>query len=154
MEPLIDVVLSFVCAFRKVRAPRQPAVPQTSPHNGSAHAGKSTPGHSSTSIRVGSLDVCVCVCLFVPVMPVLFFALQSAMLGNGLVLQNLLHMQLAQQQLLHIKDKRISSVRYLRVCLCARDDLHRLVARVKHSCGHVLLHFHLQHLKHNEAKPP
>uniref|UniRef100_A0A668A6A7 Ribonucleoprotein PTB-binding 1 n=1 Tax=Myripristis murdjan TaxID=586833 RepID=A0A668A6A7_9TELE len=33
---------------------------------------------------------------------------QSAMLGNGLVLQNLLHMQLAQQQLLHIKDKRIS----------------------------------------------
>lgn len=39
------------------------------------------------------------------------FALQSAMLGNGLVLQNLLHMQLAQQQLLHIKDKRISSVR-------------------------------------------
>lgn len=41
------------------------------------------------------------------------FALQSAMLGNGLVLQNLLHMQLAQQQLLHIKDKRISSVRHL-----------------------------------------
>ncbi|XP_068176037.1 ribonucleoprotein PTB-binding 2 [Antennarius striatus] len=35
---------------------------------------------------------------------------QSAMIGNGLVLQNLLHMQLAQQQLLHIKDKRISSV--------------------------------------------
>nr|XP_043900415.1 ribonucleoprotein PTB-binding 2 [Solea senegalensis] len=35
---------------------------------------------------------------------------QSAMLGNGLVLQNLLHMQLAQQQLLHIKDKRITSV--------------------------------------------
>ncbi|KAK7888988.1 hypothetical protein WMY93_024548 [Mugilogobius chulae] len=35
---------------------------------------------------------------------------QSAMLGNGLVLQNLLHMQLAQQQLLHIKDKRVSSV--------------------------------------------
>ncbi|XP_024909794.1 ribonucleoprotein PTB-binding 2 isoform X2 [Cynoglossus semilaevis] len=35
---------------------------------------------------------------------------QSALLGNGLVLQNLLHMQLAQQQLLHIKDKRISSV--------------------------------------------
>lgn len=33
------------------------------------------------------------------------------MLSNGLVLQNLLHMQLAQQQLLHIKDKRISSVR-------------------------------------------
>nr|XP_046209349.1 ribonucleoprotein PTB-binding 2-like isoform X3 [Oncorhynchus gorbuscha] len=35
---------------------------------------------------------------------------QSAMLGNGLVLQNLLHMQLAQQQLLHIKDKHISNV--------------------------------------------
>ncbi|XP_013768852.1 LOW QUALITY PROTEIN: ribonucleoprotein PTB-binding 2 [Pundamilia nyererei] len=35
---------------------------------------------------------------------------QNAMFGNGLVLQNLLHMQLAQQQLLHIKDKRISSV--------------------------------------------
>ncbi|XP_069009270.1 ribonucleoprotein PTB-binding 2 isoform X2 [Embiotoca jacksoni] len=35
---------------------------------------------------------------------------QNAMLGNGLVLQNLLHMQLAQQQLLHIKDKRLSSV--------------------------------------------
>uniref|UniRef100_A0A3B4G8M4 Uncharacterized protein n=1 Tax=Pundamilia nyererei TaxID=303518 RepID=A0A3B4G8M4_9CICH len=33
-------------------------------------------------------------------------------------LQNLLHMQLAQQQLLHIKDKRISSVRHLFVCLC------------------------------------
>ncbi|CAG5863404.1 unnamed protein product [Menidia menidia] len=35
---------------------------------------------------------------------------QNAMVGNGLVLQNLLHMQLAQQQLLHIKDKRLSSV--------------------------------------------
>ncbi|KAM9831807.1 ribonucleoprotein PTB-binding 2 [Neosynchiropus ocellatus] len=35
---------------------------------------------------------------------------QSAMLGNGLVLQNLLHMQLAQQQLLHLKDKRVGSV--------------------------------------------
>uniref|UniRef100_A0AAV2KRS5 RRM domain-containing protein n=1 Tax=Knipowitschia caucasica TaxID=637954 RepID=A0AAV2KRS5_KNICA len=35
---------------------------------------------------------------------------QNAMIGNGLVLQNLLHMQLAQQQLLHIKDKRLSSV--------------------------------------------
>ncbi|XP_067370395.1 ribonucleoprotein PTB-binding 2 isoform X2 [Channa argus] len=35
---------------------------------------------------------------------------QHAMIGNGLVLQNLLHMQLAQQQLLHIKDKRMSSV--------------------------------------------
>ncbi|MEQ2240559.1 hypothetical protein ILYODFUR_016247, partial [Ilyodon furcidens] len=35
---------------------------------------------------------------------------QNALVGNGLVLQNLLHMQLAQQQLLHIKDKRISSV--------------------------------------------
>ncbi|XP_077390938.1 ribonucleoprotein PTB-binding 2 isoform X1 [Festucalex cinctus] len=32
---------------------------------------------------------------------------QSAMFGNGLILQNLLHMQLAQRQLLHIKDKRI-----------------------------------------------
>ncbi|XP_042178302.1 ribonucleoprotein PTB-binding 2 isoform X1 [Oncorhynchus tshawytscha] len=35
---------------------------------------------------------------------------QSSMLGNGLVLQNLLHMQLAQQQLLHIKDKHMSNV--------------------------------------------
>ncbi|XP_056460089.1 ribonucleoprotein PTB-binding 2 [Gadus chalcogrammus] len=35
---------------------------------------------------------------------------QSAMLGNGLVLQNLLHMQLAQQQLMHIKEKRITNV--------------------------------------------
>ncbi|XP_028977189.1 ribonucleoprotein PTB-binding 2 isoform X3 [Esox lucius] len=35
---------------------------------------------------------------------------QSALLGNGLVLQNLLHMQLAQQQLLHIKDKHITHV--------------------------------------------
>uniref|UniRef100_A0A3B4AXJ8 RRM domain-containing protein n=1 Tax=Periophthalmus magnuspinnatus TaxID=409849 RepID=A0A3B4AXJ8_9GOBI len=34
---------------------------------------------------------------------------QNAMIGNGLVLQNLLHMQLAQQQLLHIKDKQVSS---------------------------------------------
>ncbi|XP_051929346.1 ribonucleoprotein PTB-binding 2 [Hippocampus zosterae] len=34
---------------------------------------------------------------------------QNAMLGNGLILQNLLHIQLAQQQLLHIKDKCISS---------------------------------------------
>ncbi|XP_041696023.2 ribonucleoprotein PTB-binding 2 isoform X2 [Coregonus clupeaformis] len=34
----------------------------------------------------------------------------SSMLGNGLVLQNLLHMQLAQQQLLHIKDKHMSNV--------------------------------------------
>ncbi|KAL1022782.1 hypothetical protein UPYG_G00032230 [Umbra pygmaea] len=32
------------------------------------------------------------------------------MLGNGLVLQNLLHMQLAQQQLLHIKEKHVSNV--------------------------------------------
>ncbi|XP_034737004.1 ribonucleoprotein PTB-binding 2 [Etheostoma cragini] len=35
---------------------------------------------------------------------------QNAMLGNGLVLQNLLHMQLAQQQLLHIKEKRLNNV--------------------------------------------
>ncbi|XP_041913230.1 LOW QUALITY PROTEIN: ribonucleoprotein PTB-binding 2 [Alosa sapidissima] len=35
---------------------------------------------------------------------------QSTMLGNGLVLQNLLHMQLAQQQLLQIKDKHITNV--------------------------------------------
>ncbi|XP_061680482.1 ribonucleoprotein PTB-binding 2 isoform X2 [Syngnathoides biaculeatus] len=34
---------------------------------------------------------------------------QRAMFGNGLVFQNLLQMQLAQQQLLHIKDKCISS---------------------------------------------
>ncbi|XP_013978900.2 ribonucleoprotein PTB-binding 2 isoform X3 [Salmo salar] len=34
---------------------------------------------------------------------------QRSMLGNGLVLQNLLHMQLAQQQLLHIKDKHMSN---------------------------------------------
>lgn len=50
------------------------------------------------------------VCVFVDVSS---SSLQSAMLGNGLVLQNLLHMQLAQQQLLHIKDKRISGVRHL-----------------------------------------
>ncbi|XP_056606691.1 ribonucleoprotein PTB-binding 2-like [Triplophysa dalaica] len=37
-------------------------------------------------------------------------AQQSAILGNGLVLQNLLHMQMAQQQLLQIKDKHISNV--------------------------------------------
>ncbi|XP_063056346.1 ribonucleoprotein PTB-binding 2 [Engraulis encrasicolus] len=35
---------------------------------------------------------------------------QNTMLGNGLVLQNLLHMQLAQQQLLQIKDKHITNV--------------------------------------------
>uniref|UniRef100_A0A3Q4ASY4 Uncharacterized protein n=1 Tax=Mola mola TaxID=94237 RepID=A0A3Q4ASY4_MOLML len=34
------------------------------------------------------------------------------------LLQNLLHMQLAQQQLLHIKDKRISGVRLQCVCAC------------------------------------
>lgn len=55
-------------------------------------------------------------------------SLQSAMLGNGLVLQNLLHMQLAQQQLLHIKDKRISSVR-----LQYPDHRVALVER-KHGC--------------------
>ncbi|XP_060775912.1 ribonucleoprotein PTB-binding 2 isoform X3 [Neoarius graeffei] len=38
-------------------------------------------------------------------------AQQNAMLGNGLVLQNLLHMHMAQQQLLHIKDKHITNVR-------------------------------------------
>ncbi|XP_073689025.1 ribonucleoprotein PTB-binding 2-like, partial [Garra rufa] len=37
-------------------------------------------------------------------------AQQSAILGNGLVLQNLLHMQMAQQQLLQIKDKQITNV--------------------------------------------
>ncbi|XP_026887826.2 ribonucleoprotein PTB-binding 2 isoform X2 [Electrophorus electricus] len=37
-------------------------------------------------------------------------AQQNAMLGNGLLLQNLLHVQMAQQQLLHIKDKHISNV--------------------------------------------
>ncbi|XP_043096902.1 ribonucleoprotein PTB-binding 2 isoform X2 [Puntigrus tetrazona] len=37
-------------------------------------------------------------------------AQQSAILGNGLVLQNLLHMQMAQQQLLQIKDKQIPNV--------------------------------------------
>ena len=45
------------------------------------------------------------------------------MLGNGLVLQNLLHMQLAQQQLMHIKEKRITNVNpvcvvYVYVCVC------------------------------------
>ncbi|XP_015210992.1 ribonucleoprotein PTB-binding 2 isoform X2 [Lepisosteus oculatus] len=35
---------------------------------------------------------------------------QNAMLGNGLVLQNLLRMQLAQQQLLQIKEKQLSNV--------------------------------------------
>ncbi|XP_055068570.2 ribonucleoprotein PTB-binding 2 isoform X1 [Misgurnus anguillicaudatus] len=38
-------------------------------------------------------------------------AQQSAILGNGLVLQNLLHMQMAQQQLLQIKDKHVTNVR-------------------------------------------
>ncbi|XP_076871056.1 ribonucleoprotein PTB-binding 2 isoform X2 [Brachyhypopomus gauderio] len=37
-------------------------------------------------------------------------AQQNAMLGNGLLLQNLLHVQMAQQQLLHIKDKHITNV--------------------------------------------
>ncbi|KAK2858155.1 hypothetical protein Q7C36_006074 [Tachysurus vachellii] len=37
-------------------------------------------------------------------------AQQNAMLGNGFVLQNLLHMHMAQQQLLHIKDKHINNV--------------------------------------------
>ncbi|KTG41180.1 hypothetical protein cypCar_00000943 [Cyprinus carpio] len=39
-----------------------------------------------------------------------YFCLCSAILGNGLVLQNLLHMQMAQQQLLQIKDKQIANV--------------------------------------------
>ena len=43
---------------------------------------------------------------------------QSSMLGSGLGLQNLLHMQLAQQQLLHIKDKHMSNVRHANVCVC------------------------------------
>ncbi|TRY54004.1 hypothetical protein DNTS_015560 [Danionella cerebrum] len=38
------------------------------------------------------------------------YFVQSAFLGNGLVLQNLLHMQMAQQQLLHIKDKAVTNV--------------------------------------------
>ncbi|TVK90658.1 Ribonucleoprotein PTB-binding 2 [Bagarius yarrelli] len=33
----------------------------------------------------------------------------NVMLGNGLILQNLLHMHMAQQQLLHIKDKHITN---------------------------------------------
>ncbi|XP_046713188.1 ribonucleoprotein PTB-binding 2 isoform X2 [Silurus meridionalis] len=37
-------------------------------------------------------------------------AQQNAMLGNGFVLQNLLHMHMAQQQLLHIKDKHITNI--------------------------------------------
>jgi len=43
--------------------------------------------------------------------------MQSAILGNGLVLQNLLHMQMAQQQLLQIKDKQITNVS-VGVCVC------------------------------------
>ena len=74
------------------------------------------------SICVGTSSVCVCVCVSMGLLQLRLFSFppQSAMLGNGLVLQNLLHMQLAQQQLLHIKDKRISSVRHLfvRVCVC------------------------------------
>lgn len=62
------------------------------------------------------------------------------MLGNGLVLQNLLHMQLAQQQLLHIKDKRISSVRHLLVCVYELVSVCGLI--IAH---YVLLHFPLQH---------
>ncbi|XP_062854238.1 ribonucleoprotein PTB-binding 2 [Trichomycterus rosablanca] len=37
-------------------------------------------------------------------------AQQNAMLGNGFVLQNLLHMHMAQQQLLHIKDKHVANL--------------------------------------------
>lgn len=65
-----------------------------------------------------SLNCLVCVCVRARILMSFSFTLQNAMFGNGLVLQNLLHMQLAQQQLLHIKDKRISSVRHLFVCLC------------------------------------
>uniref|UniRef100_G3NVT6 Ribonucleoprotein, PTB-binding 2 n=1 Tax=Gasterosteus aculeatus TaxID=69293 RepID=G3NVT6_GASAC len=43
-------------------------------------------------------------------LPFLRPSLTTALLTLGKVHQNLLHMQLAQQQLLHIKDKRISSV--------------------------------------------
>lgn len=108
--------LLFVCVVREVRASHQPAVPQTSSHHSSAHTGKSTPGHNNITICVGlfivlCVEMCLLQCLF-------SFTLQSAMLGNGLVLQNLLHMQLAQQQLLHIKDKRISSVRHMFVLVC------------------------------------
>lgn len=106
--------LLFVCVFREVRPSHQPAVPQTSSHHSSAHTGESTPGHHNINISVG-LNVFEYYFLQSDLFP---FTLQSAMLGNGLVLQNLLHMQLAQQQLLHIKDKRISSVRHLFVCMC------------------------------------
>lgn len=44
------------------------------------------------------------------------YVFQNAMLGNGLVLQNLLHMHMAQQQLLHIKDKHATNVR-----VCVRE---------------------------------
>ncbi|XP_051563146.1 ribonucleoprotein PTB-binding 2-like isoform X1 [Myxocyprinus asiaticus] len=37
-------------------------------------------------------------------------AQQNTILGNGFVLQNLLHMQMAQQQLLHIKDKHVQGL--------------------------------------------
>lgn len=65
-----------------------------------------------------SLNCLVFVWVCVRILMCFSFTLQNAMFGNGLVLQNLLHMQLAQQQLLHIKDKRISSVRHLFVCQC------------------------------------
>lgn len=59
------------------------------------------------------VPVCVCVVILYFKIQGFTFSLQNAMFGNGLILQNLLHIQLAQQQLLHIKDKCISSVRYM-----------------------------------------
>lgn len=93
------------------------------------------------------------------------FPLQNAMLGNGLVLQNLLHMQLAQQQLLHIKDKRISSVRSLFICMCAWECLDHLhsgrlgIGARRSSCEHqhvsyVPSYFYHRHFSCNETEHP
>ncbi|KAF7202687.1 PTB-binding 2 [Nothobranchius furzeri] len=60
---------------------------------------------------------------------------QNAMVGNGLVLQNLLHMQLAQQQLLHIKDKHISSVRQL--CLFPSFPVYHLCIQLISLSSHI-----------------